>query len=208
MDVVYASVPRLWPESTIVCIGGGSSLTQQDVDYCRGKARVIVVNDGYRIAPWADVLYAADAKWWQKHSGVPVFEGLKYSVQAEAQQWPGVQLLRTTGETGLELKPTSLRTGSNSGYQAINLAVHLGATRVLLLGYDMQNGPKGKSHWFGDHPWGCSSQYGTFLVQFATIVEPLRQIGVEVINCTRRTVLNCFPKQSLEAALPTEMACS
>jgi len=34
----------------------------------------------------------------------------------------------------------------------VNLAVQLGAARILLLGYDMR-AVDGKTHWFGEHPW-------------------------------------------------------
>ena len=60
--VARPSVPKLWPNSTVVCIGTGPSLTQADVDLCCSQARVIAVNDAYRMAPLADVLYAADDK--------------------------------------------------------------------------------------------------------------------------------------------------
>ena len=200
---MYASVPRLWPESTIVCVGGGPSLTLEDVATVQGKAlHVIAINDAYRLAPWADVLYAADAKWWRHHAGAPSFRGgLKYTLQAEARRWPGVQVLRNTGQEGLERDPRGLKTGRNGGYQAINLAVHLGARRVLLLGYDMRSGGRGKSHWFGDHPWGGESPYVTFRRMFGTIVEPLKAAGVEVINCSRETALDVFPRMALADAL-------
>src|SRR5690349_3855481 len=29
-----------------------------------GGARVIAINDAYLMAPWADVLYFADPRWW------------------------------------------------------------------------------------------------------------------------------------------------
>lgn len=194
-----ASVPRLWPGATVVCLGTGPSLTAADVASVRGRARVIAINDAYKLAPWADVLYACDAKWWAWHKGVPTFPGLKYAIQAGADRWPGVQLLRKTGDTGLELSPHGLRTGSNSGYQAIGLAVHLGAARILLLGYDMTGGA---AHFFGKHPDGSGPPFKLCLERFATLVAPLRERGIDIVNCTRTTALRCFPCQPLEQALP------
>ncbi len=206
------TVPKLWPESTVICIASGPSLTDADVEACRGS-RVIVVNDNYRKAPWADVLYAADKEWWLEHHGVPSFQGLKYAVAEKhptRPAWPnGVQVLRNTGEVGLESDPTGLRTGWNSGYQAINLAVHLGAKRILLLGYDMQRGPDGRTHWFGHH---CldnlrrESLYVDFLKRFPTLVNPLQAIGVDVINCSRATALRCFPQMPIEQGIRTAVA--
>jgi hypothetical protein len=101
---------------------------------------------------------------------------------------------------GLCLQPDGVRTGRNSGYQAINVAVHLGASRIVLLGYDMSvDHAAKKSHFFGDHPKVTHpSPYHSFLRAFATMVKPLSAVGVEVINCTRRTYLKTFPQRSLE----------
>lgn len=192
----YPAVPRLWPGSTIVCLGAGPSLTPQDVDLCRGRGPVIAINGSYTMAPWAEVLYACDNKWWLWHKGAPTFPGLKFALDARARQWPGVTVLRNTGDSGLELDPTGLRTGRNSGYQAINLAVHLGATRVILLGYDMQG-----DHWHKPHPDGSRPPFLICLKHFASLVAPLQAAGVEILNCTRRTALTAFPCVALDDAL-------
>jgi hypothetical protein len=197
------TVPRTFPGSTIVCLGGGPSLTPEDVAAVRGRCPVIAINDAYKLAPWADVLYAADAKWWTWHKGVSTFPGPKYALTPGAARWPDVQVLRDTGIDGLELAPTGLRTGRNSGYQAVNLAVHLGARRVVLLGYDMSVGPTGRSHWFGDHPDRQPSPYHHFLAAWPSIVAPLEALSVDVVNCSRRTVLTVFPCAPLEDLLPS-----
>jgi hypothetical protein len=111
-----------------------------------------------------------------------------------------VQVLQNTGTDGLELAPTGLRTGINSGYQALNLAVHLGADRILLLGYDM--GPDGtRDHWFGEHPDCQPSPYAQMREYFETLVAPLAELGISVINCSRRTALTAFPCVPLEQEL-------
>jgi hypothetical protein len=109
--------------------------------------------------------------------------------------------LRNTGERGLENDSTGLRTGRNSGYAAINLAVHLGATRIVLLGYDMR-GHK-QQHFFGQHPprLRSSTPYASFVACFSTLVEPLRQRGVEVLNCTPGSALGMFRRAALRDAL-------
>lgn len=202
------SVPKLWPNSTIVCLGCGPSLTQADVDVCRGHAPVIAVNDAYRLAPWADVLYACDGKFWDYYQGVPLFTGLKYGLTVKLGKWPGVERLANTGVEGIELQPTGLRSGSSSGYQAINLAVHLGASRILLLGYDYQLGRKGQEHFFGRHPNGLrvTSDLPAFARRMRGLVAPLKELGIEVINCSRETALPWFPRMSLEQAFARQEA--
>lgn len=202
----HVTVPRLWEGETCVIIGGGSSLTPADVAFCRGKARVIAIKEAYLLAPWADVLYAADAKWWLYYNGAPTFEGVKYSIEGmdvphQLERYPDVRILRNTGNEGIERDPSGLRTGYNSGFQAVNLAVHFGVKRILLLGFDMWRGPDGEQNWFGPHPNHVASPYGLFLKAFATSVEPLRKLGIEVINCSRFTVLSLFPKMTIEEAL-------
>jgi hypothetical protein len=202
-------VPRLWPGETVVLLGGGPSLTPADVDACRGKARVIAIKEAWQLAPWADAIYAADSSWWDYYRGVPDFDGLKYAIQgrtptghdARMTRYEDVQVLRDTGDEGLELDPTGLRTGYNSGYQAINLAVHLGAARVVLLGFDMWTGADGRANWFVNARHHRASPYPAFLQAFASIAAPLKAAGVEVLNCSRRTVLTAFQRVPLEEAL-------
>lgn len=199
----YASVPRLFPGGTVVCIASGPSLTLEDVNYVRGRADgVIVVNNSYQIAPWADCLCASDLRWWKWHEGAKSFTGLKYATSKHCAKWPGVQVLRNSGAKGLDLDPTGVMHGINTGYRAINVAVHFGAQRIILLGYDMQRGPNREEHWHKDHPSVSRSPYDSFRRYFLTLVDPLHALGVHVINCTRRTALDCFPQMALEEALP------
>lgn len=200
-------VPRLWPGATIACLGGGPSLTAEQVNAVCGRARVIAINDAWRLAPWADVLYACDGRWWRKHGGVPGFPGLKVTLSnsaVEVAPWPEIKVLANTGPDGLELSPHGLRTGRNGGYQAINLAVHFGARRVLLLGYDMKLGADGRSHWFGEHAdWPARPNIfrDVFLPHFEGLAHALDAIGVAVVNCTPGSALDAFPKASLDQAL-------
>jgi hypothetical protein len=171
--------------------------------------RVICINDSYRLAPWADVLYSSDRRWWPHYKGVASFEGSKFGVGSGHGKanpftgYPEIRVLKNTGYSGLETEPNGLRTGRNSGYAAINLAVHLGAARILLLGYNMshQNG----AHFFGNHPAGLNQSaglYPSFRRSFDSLVEPLKAAGVEVINCTPNSSLHTFPMRNLRDVLP------
>jgi hypothetical protein len=197
----------LWPGAAVVCLGGGPSLRQEQVDACRGRVRAIAVNDAWRLAPWAEVLYACDWRWWYKHGGVPGFAGLKVSLsnsRGHLDAYPDIEILENTGTEGLEPAPTGLRTGRNGGYQAINLAVHLGAARILLLGYDMKPDARGRTHWFGDHadwPTRASVFETAMLPHFAGLARELDSLGVMVVNCSPDSALEVFGKLPLEQAL-------
>lgn len=209
MAVTYATVPKLWPGGVVVCMASGPSLTPEDAEYVRGKVDgVIVVNTTYKMAPWADALVASDYRWWNWHKGAKDFPGLKYATSKHVK-WSGVQILRNTGATGLELDPSGLRHGHNSGYRALGLAYHFGAKTIMLLGYDCKRGtpdnPK-LEHWHGDHPVPSRSEYPFFAKQFRTLVQPLKEQGVEVINCTPGSALDCFQMADLRDVVKPRMA--
>jgi hypothetical protein len=201
------SVPRLWPGSTVVCIGGGPSLTPDDVAYVRGKARVIAINNAYQLAPWGDVLWATDSTWWRQHKGVPSFQGLKFSAGISgAYDDCDVRLLKCKrglkGMQGLSLDPDAIQHGKNGGHASINVAVHLGASRIVLLGYDCKLGPSGEEHWHKRHAYQPKLEFSLWLKNFETLIEPLKALNISIVNCTRDTALTCFPQMPLQEALP------
>ncbi len=219
-------LPQLAVGGTVVCIASGPSLKAEDVDYVKGKAAVIAINDASRLAPWADVIYSSDKLWMMQHARqLRPLPGLKVRVHngqdkptarpVDGRHCPDCRLrlptgrpcwcagmitLRNGGYTGLSLDPEFLVTGDNSGTAAINVAVHLGAKRILLLGYDMGT-HHGRRHFFDTEPQSCSSPFDKFRKLTATMVEPLKATGIEVLNCSRRTALECFPQMPLREAL-------
>lgn len=108
------------------------------------------------------------------------------------------------GESRPGLGKTKIHFGSNSGYQAINLAYLLGAQRIILLGYDMHRSDD-KAHFFGSHPYHKNNGGPTdslmkdWCDKFKQLAYDLDKEGVEVINATRKTVLTAFKQQDLES---------
>jgi hypothetical protein len=164
----------------------------------------IAVNDNWKRVPFAQVLYAADREWWEYHKFVPQFEGEKWTQHKGAKQWPtrangmGLRVIRSAPSPGVSLEPGLVHTGANSAFQAMNLAVLAGASRVLLLGCDM----KGR-HWFGNHPGKLHrpSPYSRFRKAFEGAAPQLVQLGVEVINCSPISAIQAYPKMPLDEAL-------
>lgn len=107
--------------------------------------------------------------------------------------------------TGRQAGSDGVMHGGNSGYQALNLALHLGARRIVLLGYDMGVGEDGRLHWFGRHPSGLNNpkpeHFATWAKAFGALAPALADLGVEVVNCSRRTALDCFRRAPLEEVL-------
>ena len=107
---------------------------------------------------------------------------------------------RCHGE-GLCTVPDTIHLGGNSGYQAINLAYHLGARKIIILGFDMHR--DGGAHWHGDHP-GLNvpdAHLTNWRSRMAPLARDLQNQGVRVINSTPGSALDCFEKLPLNKAL-------
>ena len=193
-------VPLEWEGQTAVVIGGGPSLTAEAVAFVRDKAKVIAVNDAYRLAPWAHVLYACDLKWWTWHPEAVAFAGLKVThSKIAAQDFAGLRWMPCDSRApGLSTNAEKLHCGKNSGYQAVNLAYLLGARRIVLLGFDMRR-INNAGHWFGEHPDRIRSSYGPWLKTFETVAAQCAELGLTIINATPGSALRCFPQQSIES---------
>jgi hypothetical protein len=208
-------VPKEWRGETAVVLASGPSMTREQAEYVRGKCRVIAVNnqgidtdcDGVRVpafAPWADVLYAADTRWWLTYKDRAFnFAGTKVTIRDANGLPESVRLLQVSPSAPFDPRPTHLATGGNSGYQAVHLAVHYGATRIIMLGFDMKEGPNKRRHWFGNHPGVLNAigNYGPWIRSFKQLAPVLKKMGIEALNCTPGSALDCFPKASLESVL-------
>lgn len=198
------TVPPEWVGETAFLLGCGPSLAQAHTSQLRDAGRVIAINDAYLKAPWADVLYFTDRKWYQQHAEQVAAAFWGRHIVTLDNRLDGVKTLRSTGQTGLETDPACLRHGSNSGYAAIGLAYHFGATRIVLIGYDMQL-QGGQTHWrHREKDAGEAFQRtltNVMLPNFSSLVTPLAEAGVEVINCTPGSALKVWPIESLDVVL-------
>jgi hypothetical protein len=187
-----------WPGATVVVLASGPSLTQTDIETVRqwregGDDRhVIVTNTTYQSAPWADAVFFHDFKWWAKyrHDILKRFQGDKVTICSV--QSPHV----------IRLRPPTFSAFGNSGAGAISLAIYAGATKVIALGIDCAT-DNGKRHHFGDHPPGLGNARSLpkWPNGFKKLAGHAQQKKVEVINASRKTALECFERQPLEAAL-------
>lgn len=177
-----------------VCLASGPSLTQEDIETVRQWRErtgglVYVTNTTFRSALWADVLFSMDGRWWRVYASAAkaTFKG-DLVTSSQSYKSYGITFSRHL-------------TFGNSGAGLINLAYHRGARRIYLLGYDAQK-TNGKSHHHGEHPkpladaTSCTHWPG----QFGRLAEALKG-KVDIINCSRETILKCWPRMNLEDAL-------
>lgn len=192
------SIQREWEGHEVAIFASGPSMSTAVADDCRalGLHTIAINNQAIDCAPWADVLYGSDLKWWRHYmSKVAVLPGRKISLEI-GQPVRGVECLRPSSEI-LDERPGYLSTGGNSGYAALCLAVKLGAARVRLYGYDM--GPRSGRMRRHEYPANLNSRprFVHWIPRFNLLAPYLKARGVEVINCTPGSALTCFPFQQL-----------
>jgi len=205
----YWEIPKLPPETTVCIIGGGPSLTAEDVtSVCGTGWRIIGINDAYLLVDRAGgsmwVHYFCDRKWYLWHHERPEYArrqtDFTVSLENVGFHMGDVKRLQNLGREGWH---SAIRhgvcTGRNSGFQAIYLAMMAGAARIVLLGFDMDRTP-GRSHWFGNHPAGNpdGDALGRFASEISKLAKTARQIGCEIINASPHTKLTCFERVTLK----------
>lgn len=197
------SVPRIWDGQTVVIVGGGPSLTFDQIrliarSRLEDRCRVIAVNDQIYFCWWADWLHGCDAKWWNWHkASAPQFTGIKTTLEPNTNQEWGLGWLENTGVEGFDGDPTHVRTGRNGAYQAMHCAIHAGAATIVLVGVDMRDAGE-RTHCHSGHPRMGSPSYEKRMVPvFRTLLPALEERGIRVWNCSKRSAIDCFDKIDL-----------
>lgn len=223
----FSEVLRAWEGETAVCLGSGPSLTREQCDFVRGKARVAAINNAYLLAPWADLHYFGDARWLkfktpgsdlanedrpefhafageraaieddEKRPGDPRFHILRNKDHLGAKE--GVLDHPGRQDEGLSDDPTAIVSGRNSGYALINVLTLAGVKRIVLLGYDYRH-INGLDHFKGGaHPIVTDEiSLESHMKHFRTMESPLKALGVEVVNCSPGTRLERWPRVPLD----------
>lgn len=194
-----------WRGQTAVIVAGGPTAKDAPLDDMKGKCRCIAVNEGYRLAGWADVLYGCDGRWWQVRQGVKGFVGLKISQDLRAvRQFKDIRKVDVVHKDEILVeRKGQIGSGGNSGFQAINLAVQFGATRIVLVGFDMRI-DRG-IHWHGPHPNHLNNPRATNVERWRRAIDgaagQLMALGVIVVNASQVSELTGYPKMSLLEAV-------
>jgi hypothetical protein len=156
------------------------------------------------------MVYGCDPAWWKHRLGLPKYQGLKVTwAGSNLSDYPDIRTVRIPKAKGTGFADEMLfdevgtiGAGGNSGFQAINLAVQLGAARILLIGFDMSDAAG--VHWYGRNNWSQANNpdpdcFKRWTGSLLRAVPVLKARGVEVIDCSLQGALHCFPKVALEA---------
>lgn len=194
-----------WSGSVCAIVACGPSVTSDDVDRLRGRAKVVVINRSHELAPWAGVLYAADRQFWDAFNGVPAFGGLRVTQDKDAANHFRLKLVSLVEQSsiaanGVSLDPAKLARGGHSGHQALNLAIQFSAKRILLVGFDFEG-----EHWHGSHVAPLRNARQTSMdrwrQRFDALAPMLDKLEIDVVNCSQHSRLMAYRKLSVEEAL-------
>lgn len=193
-------VPGLWRGETAFILGGGPSLKGFDFERVRGQGRVIAVNNAFIKAPWADMLYFADVRWWRWNKDrLHQFPGPIYSRLAGKRNHNFGRVVHLErAKTPLSDDPTAIG-GHCSGSNALNIAYLMGATTIILLGFDGRPGNWHDEHQSTVDPARYDTHFRPALENMAPVLE---RRGVRVINANPESAIRCFEFATIDQLLP------
>lgn len=191
-----------WTGQTAFVICGGSSLRGVDLSPLEHR-KTIAVNSSIFAAPFVDYLLFGDRRWWVHNStSLPKMRGKIVTNSPTVNQPQLLTMRKVKPPPGITDERDALVTSYTTTQGALNLAVHLGCTRIVLLGADARVGKDGRQHHHPEHPWiGHANQFELQIAALEHAVRPLRKRGVEVINTSLQSAIPFWPKVSLETCL-------
>lgn len=198
-DKRFWRAPLLWHRGECFIIGGGPSVKHFDIDKLQGR-RTLAVNMAFRLPKLqADVMFFGDCRYYAaNYKELNEFAGLKVTTCEQHFDKPGIKVIqRKNGQNGLSTDQNMVWWNLSSGACAINLAVHFGVRRIVLLGFDMQS-VDGDDHWHdhyrkqGAKPFKGKGPFSRFMKPFPAIATALKRVGVECV-IVGPTALDVFP---------------
>ena len=219
-------VPEISKDGTCIVIGGGTSLIDQfnipaevvekvyaGVEDASAyspylslihKEHIIAVNMSFQLGDWIDVLFFGDDGFWKtQKEGILNFKGLRVSFESEKIRDSRIKLVARNPrqKQGITFAPSGLLSWNfNSGASAINLAIQFGAKRIILLGFDMNLDANNNQHWhkvYSSPLAYVKESMRKHLQGFPLIAEQAKSKGIEIINCSPNSKIECFQKANI-----------
>ena len=204
----------MWEGETVYVVGGGPSLREMDLAPLHGRC-VLGINSAWELGPWVKVTYFGDRMWWDwNHARLVDYPGLLVcSLPPTTLSHPRIRSVRRDNRLGLWWRTREkINWNRNSGASGINLALHFGAARVVLLGFDMgtkEGAPNGGHNWHGSHQRQPKANVyaSRYRAGFDAIRKDMEDMAretrrrFEVVNATPGSALDTFPMVRLEDTL-------
>lgn len=200
-DADLSRLPR-WDGECVAIVASGESAKTVGVEALRDRIHVIAINSSIDLCPWADMLYSCDMNWWRSCNGMPQFNGLKITQDLLAKTlYPDLIRIEVPANSDdIRQQFGTVGAGGNSGFQALNLAVQVGATGIALVGIDCVG-----EHWHGRHLPPCTNPDESNFIRWRKAFDgaqpTLAAMGVDVVNCSPISTIKAYPKMTIEQML-------
>jgi hypothetical protein len=192
---------EIWKNQDVFVIGGGDSLRTFDWDLLKHEL-TIGCNNAYTFgAEICNVCIFGDIKWFRHHKEELLsYKGAVFSSCPQLQR-SSIPWIWTMMRKSIGFHKDALGWCGNIGASAINLSLLLGAKNTFLLGFDMHLSKDGNNNWH-DNPLDKPENinHSQQLKQMSNLDKYLENKfpGRQVINVTRDSSLNVFPKVDFE----------
>lgn len=197
-----------WGGCDAAIVASGTSAKKAGVELLAGKVKVMAIKRSLELAPFADAVYGCDAPWWRSVNGLPKYNGLKLSYDANLLDpaW-GVTKVDIPDKYSNDLKfdeVGKVGAGGNSGFQALNLVAQFGARRIILIGFDAEG--RSGAHWYGRNNWTMANNpteenFRRWIIAFNWAAKQLDVLGIEVVNASEHSAIKSFKKKTVEQTL-------
>lgn len=200
-----------WRGQCVAIIGGGPSIRNQNLSILKGRIHVAVVNESYKLCPWAEILYSCDSGWWRlRQVEIEKFKGLKigFEIAGAPADIKKITIKKKEGSEDwinelLLDEPGIIGSGGNSGFQLMNLVLQFGATGIALVGIDMNLA--GGVHWHGRHPDQLRNPSESVVNNWRRDMDAASpeflKLGIDVVNCSPTSILKNYRKATLDQML-------
>lgn len=185
-------------DQTVYIIGGGPSVSDINVSALKDQC-VIGCNNAYTFGTdIVDYVIFGDESWYNYHcASLSSFPKEKLITNhPKLANREGITCYERR-EVGFFELPT-LGWNGNTGAMAINFALTLGATKIMLLGFDMKLNEKKESNW---HPNTLDTITEEHYERYMNVMKSclldlrLKWPKVKIINCNKNSAMKCFPRR-------------
>lgn len=163
---------------------------------------IIGLDAAYVYGDWVDVIFFWSNDFYSAHRrrGLDIHPAIKVSTHPRFQDPShGVHyLVRDEVECGLSDNPVTLRGNFNSGGATINLAVQLGAKRIILLGFDYPAISLSHFIFKSQQKPGKPANFESFEYAMTQVAEDAEKLGIEIVNANPDSLLKVFRKESVD----------
>ncbi len=190
----------IWQGQVCYIIGGGPSVLTQNLTLLQGQ-NVIVINSSYQAFPDAQFIIFSDMRWWCQHLKAKAVIDFKGTIISTSSSASGAKLVKMKRKSslGLSADRDTVMVKNTTLTGAINLAVHFGVAKIVLLGIDQKTDAKGR-HWHHiPHPWNPTTNcWGRQQTDMPKIAEDLKTLSIECVNASPGSALTLWPIVTLE----------